>query len=66
MELQEIVYKVILIGNTGVGKSWILGALTAGQFQDEHNITIGVEFGQYEIKLDDFTKIKMQIWDTAG
>ena len=41
----EFVYKVIIIGSTGVGKTCILTSLTEGRFKDEHNATIGVEFG---------------------
>ena len=35
-------------------------------FKAEHNVTIGVEFGNYSMIVKDKTKIKLQIWDTAG
>lgn len=41
----DILFKVIIVGDTGVGKSCILLQFTEGRFKDEHNVTIGVEFG---------------------
>ena len=35
------------------------------EFADEHEVTLGVEFGSLLIKMED-TQFKMQIWDTAG
>ena len=34
-------------------------------FKEEHNVTIGVEFGSFVIKIDG-KKVKLQIWNTAG
>lgn len=57
--------KVIILGNSGVGKSAILNRLTHDRFDSDHNCTIGVEFGSLAVKVED-TRIKLQIWDTAG
>jgi len=38
-------FKIIVIGDSGVGKSCFLLQFTDGDFKDEHNVTIGVEFG---------------------
>lgn len=57
--------KVIILGDTGVGKSCILTRLTKDQFDTEHNVTVGVDFGSCCIKVED-TFLKLQIWDTAG
>ena len=59
-------FKLIIIGDTGVGKSCILTRLTKGDCNEEHNVTIGVEFGNYAMMVNDDTLIKLQIWDTAG
>jgi len=40
--------------------------LTQGAFKSDHQITIGVEFGSFVMKMDDRAIIKLQIWDTAG
>eukprot|EP00808_Paulinella_micropora_P019765 g28901.t1 len=58
-------FKYIIIGDTGVGKTALLFKFTEGRFQAAHDITIGVEFGAKTIDLGG-TAIKLQIWDTAG
>ena len=59
-------FKLIIIGDTGVGKSSILLKLTQGDFKQEHTVTIGVEFGNYALMLNNQNLVKLQIWDTAG
>jgi Ras-related protein Rab-2A len=59
-------FKVIIIGDTGVGKSCMISQLVNGTCKDEHNVTIGVEFGNYSMLIKDKHRIKLQIWDTAG
>jgi len=63
--LQNLVFKFIIIGPTGVGKSCLLYQLTDKQFSSEHDVTIGVEFGTLHTTVDGHT-IKLQIWDTGG
>ena len=58
-------FKIIVIGDSGVGKSCFLLQFTDGDFKDEHNVTIGVEFGAKIIEVDG-KSVKLQIWDTAG
>lgn len=58
-------FKYIIIGDTGVGKSCLLLQFTDKRFQPVHDLTIGVEFGARMIKIED-KNIKLQIWDTAG
>lgn len=58
-------FKYIIIGDTGVGKSCLLLQFTDKRFQPIHDLTIGVEFGARSIQVDNKT-IKLQIWDTAG
>ena len=57
--------KVIIIGDTGVGKSCLVLRATKNEFKETHEITIGAEFGSYNAKVEN-TTIKLQIWDTAG
>ena len=59
-------FKVIIIGDTGVGKSCVLARLIHQAFKAEHNVTIGVEFGNFGMIMNGKTHIKLQIWDTAG
>ncbi|XP_063901231.1 ras-related protein Rab-2-like isoform X2 [Zophobas morio] len=58
-------FKYIIIGDTGVGKSCLLLQFTDKRFQPEHDLTIGVEFGARIIALEG-KQYKLQIWDTAG
>ena len=57
--------KFIIIGDSGVGKSNILLRYTRDKFNEEFQSTIGVEFGEKNIKHNN--KIyQLQLWDTAG
>ncbi|KAM9069987.1 ras-related protein Rab-2B isoform X3 [Sminthopsis crassicaudata] len=58
-------FKYIIIGDTGVGKSCLLLQFTDKRFQPVHDLTIGVEFGARMVNIDG-KQIKLQIWDTAG
>jgi len=58
-------FKYIIIGDTGVGKSCLLLQFTDKRFQPVHDLTIGVEFGARMVNIDS-RQIKLQIWDTAG
>ncbi|KAI4333614.1 hypothetical protein L6164_018398 [Bauhinia variegata] len=61
----DYLFKVVLIGDSGVGKSNLLSRFTRDEFNLESKSTIGVEFATRSIKVDDKI-IKAQIWDTAG
>lgn len=61
----EALYKVILIGDSGVGKTNILSRYIYNEFKSDSKSTIGVEFTSKRIKINN-TSIKVQIWDTAG
>ena len=57
--------KYVIVGDASVGKSNLLLRYSHGQFREEYQLTIGVEFGSNNIIIDD--KIfRIQIWDTAG
>ena len=58
----ELLYKIIIIGDTGVGKSNILSRYVMGKFNPEHEITIGCEFMAKNIEIKD-RNIRIQIWD---
>lgn len=64
-EEYDYLFKVVLIGDSGVGKSNLLSRFTRNEFNLESKSTIGVEFATKSIKTDDKV-IKAQIWDTAG
>jgi len=61
----DYLFKVVLIGDSGVGKSNLLSRFTRGEFNLDSKSTIGVEFATRSINVDGKT-VKAQIWDTAG
>lgn len=65
MNSYNYLFKFIVIGDTGVGKSCIVLQFIENKTRSTHDVTIGVEFGAKNIKLGE-KNIKLQIWDTAG
>ena len=61
----DLNFKIILIGNIGVGKSCLSLKATKGIFLEEYISTIGFEFYCFNVKVDEKI-IKLQIWDTCG
>ncbi|KAK8940318.1 Ras-related protein RIC2 [Platanthera guangdongensis] len=61
----DYLFKLVLIGDSGVGKSNILSRFTRNEFSLESKSTIGVEFATRSLNVDSKV-IKAQIWDTAG
>ncbi|XP_031488641.1 ras-related protein RABA2a-like [Nymphaea colorata] len=61
----DYLFKLVLVGDSGVGKSNILSRFTRNEFNLESKSTIGVEFATRAIQVDGKV-IKAQIWDTAG
>lgn len=57
--------KVILVGDSGTGKSCLLHRFVEDSFSEEQTQTIGVEFGAKSVQVLG-QSIKLQIWDTAG
>lgn len=60
----QILFKIIVVGNANVGKSCILSKYTKNDYKLDYNVTIGVEFSSKNIQIDD-NQVKLQIWDTV-
>ncbi|CAM1301691.1 Uncharacterised protein g3044 [Pycnogonum litorale] len=58
-------YKILVLGDSNVGKTCIVHRFCDERFYDTYISTIGIDFKQKIINLDG-TPIKLQIWDTAG
>ena len=65
MNTYSPIYKIILVGDSGVGKTCLLSMYVKGECSPTIP-TIAVEFCTKEIELDNNYKIKVQLWDTAG
>ena len=61
----DVLFKIILVGDTSVGKTNIINKYIKKEFQEDFYDTIGVEFSHKQFIVDNH-KIKAQIWDTAG
>ncbi|KAB2073811.1 Ras-related Rab11C [Gossypium arboreum] len=61
----DYLFKIVLIGDSGVGKSNILSRFTRNEFCLDSKSTIGVEFATRTLQVEGKT-VKAQIWDTAG
>jgi len=61
----DYLFKIVLIGDAGVGKTAIVHRFKYNTFVERHASTIGVDFTIKTMQVDD-KKVKLQIWDTAG
>ncbi|KAL7004603.1 GTP-binding protein of the rab/ypt [Cystobasidiomycetes sp. EMM_F5] len=59
-------FKLVLLGESAVGKSSLVLQFVKGQFDDYRESTIGAAFLTQTIILDETTTVKFEIWDTAG
>jgi len=62
----DYLFKIVLVGDSGVGKSNLLSRFTRNIFTTDEKSTIGVEFATRILEMNDKKKIKAQVWDTAG
>ena len=61
----DLSFKLIVIGDSAVGKSCLSIKATKGIYDQNYNPTIGFEFLTFFVKVDE-SNIKLQIWDTCG
>ncbi|MHA1379858.1 MAG: GTP-binding protein [Candidatus Helarchaeota archaeon] len=63
---QQYVFKVLLLGDGGVGKTSLLRRFIDNKFTPDYKSTIGVQFMTRSVELDGDKFIKLVIWDVAG
>jgi small GTP-binding protein len=61
----DYLQKIIIIGDSGVGKSNVLLRYSEGKFVENYMMTIGINY-MFKVTAVDGVRIKLQIWDTAG
>jgi len=61
----DFIFKIVLIGNSAVGKSSLLSSVTKEPWMDQFLPTIGVDFKVYTFQIENKI-VKLHIWDTAG
>ncbi len=61
----EMMFKVVLVGDSFVGKTNIMSKYLKNEFHEDSKATVGVEFGSRQFNIEGHV-IKAQIWDTAG
>jgi len=62
---KKVLLKIIILGDSNVGKTALLHKYVHGAFIQEHKATIGADFLTKEISIDD-KLVTLQVWDTAG
>lgn len=62
----EHLYKVLIVGESGVGKTSLIKKYIHNIFSNHYRATIGVDFGLKIIKINDDNHAKLQLWDIAG
>ena len=63
--MYDYLIKLIVIGDSSVGKTCLLLRFSDDQFPTAHMPTIGIDFRIKNMKVKD-KNVKMQVWDTAG
>ena len=62
---QDMLFKLIVIGEPSVGKSCVLIRAVKNEFKGEYEVTIGAEFNSLYFQIKS-KKVQLQVWDTAG
>ena len=61
----DYIFKVVIVGDSGVGKTNLIGRYLKNEYKQDTKATVGVEFGEKKYDINGL-KIKAQLWDTAG
>ena len=66
MSKKESLYKILILGDSTVGKTCFLTRYADNTFQENQMATLGVDYKLKNVKMEDGNIVKLQIWDTAG
>ena len=65
MSRQKSLQKIIILGDSGVGKTSLMNRLVNNKYSSSYKATIGADFMTKDVSIDD-RLVTLQIWDTAG
>ncbi|BES99723.1 ADP-ribosylation factor family [Nesidiocoris tenuis] len=65
-ERRDLVFKFLVIGDYGVGKTSIVRRYTEGKFSSNYKLTVGADFCVRSLMWDAKTRVSLQLWDIAG
>eukprot|EP00027_Filamoeba_sp_ATCC50430_P000327 CAMPEP_0168556994 /NCGR_PEP_ID=MMETSP0413-20121227/9181_1 /TAXON_ID=136452 /ORGANISM="Filamoeba nolandi, Strain NC-AS-23-1" /LENGTH=228 /DNA_ID=CAMNT_0008587981 /DNA_START=350 /DNA_END=1035 /DNA_ORIENTATION=- len=60
------VYKILVVGDSGTGKTSIINRYTKNEFPQNYKATVGVDFAVKSVQWDKNTVVRLQLWDIAG
>ena len=63
--ISELSFKIIIVGDAGVGKTCLTRRATSDEFSEDYSSTIGFEYFDFNEKIND-KNINLKIWDTCG
>ena len=61
----DLSFKIVIIGDSGVGKSCLINRAAKGKFTSDYSPTLGFEFVSFTIKIEEKI-VRLQMWDTCG
>lgn len=59
-------FKIVLLGESSVGKSSLALRFAKGRYNDNSESTIGAAFITHTLQIDNDTSVRVELWDTAG
>jgi len=62
----DYLFKILVVGDSGVGKTCLLSRFAEDMFSEAFIATIGIDFKTRAVELDDKTKVKLLLWDSSG
>lgn len=65
-DVEDLLFKVLVVGDFGVGKTSLIRRYTEGVFHQSYKITIGVDFSLKQLTWENKKHITLQLWDIAG
>jgi len=66
LQMNEFLFKIIVIGEANVGKTSTIKRYVSNEFSNKYKYTIGVDFALKHVDWDENTVVRLQLWDIAG